>query len=445
MNSSSTVDPDTIKESRYSWVVVLVLVLVFVTAFLDRQILSLLVDPIRVDLNISDSQVGLLQGFAFALFYSFCILPAGWLCDRYNRRNLLIAGVFLWTLMTIACGLAETYTQLFLARMGVGIGEAVLSPVAYSIICDYFPRRRWPFAIGVYSIGGALGAGLAYIFGAGATSAAMSVGDTLAVPVFGELRSWQLPFIIVGVPGLAVVFLCFVIREPARALRTTVLEAPVKLCRFFGDRVRLSICYCLGIGLLNAISYANFSWIPTYFRRVHGWETSTTAIYLGVIMLVFGTAGTFSGGMVAMWLQRKYQDATLRLAMWINILLGPLCILAALVPNPWVSLLLYAPVTYIMTSFVSLGPTSIQLVSPPYLRGQVTAFGLLGVNILAISLGPSSVALLTDVVYRDDTMIAYSLATAGGGLAATSTLFLWLALPAYRRSLLAAKAWGGGI
>lgn len=420
---------------RYAWYVVFILILAYITSFLDRQILSLLVDPIRQDLGITDFQIGLLQGFAFALFYSLCILPAGWLTDRYNRRNLLVAGIFIWSLMTVACGLAKNYEQLFLARMGVGIGEAVLNPVAYSLICDYFPRRKWPAAIGVYSIGGAIGAGLAYVFGAGAASVTSALGTGEVWPLIGEVAAWQVPFLLVGAPGLIVALLCMTIAEPARGATDAVLHTSVRLWQFFRERWQLGVCYVFGIGLLNAISYANFSWIPAYFYRVHGWPTSRTAIYLGIMMLTFGTAGILSGGYGAMYLQRWFSDATLRLAMITSILLGPLCIAAALVANPWLSLALYAPVFYLMTSFVSLGPTSIQFVTPSQLRGRVTAFAMLGTNMLAISIGPASVAFVTDYVYQDDSMIDKSLAVAGAGLAVLASLFLWLGLSPYRSAL----------
>ena len=420
---------------RYPWYVVFILILVFITAFLDRQILSLLVNPIRAEIGITDFQIGLLQGLAFALFYSICILPAGWMVDRYNRRNLLVAGVFIWSLMTVACGMADNFTELFLARMGVGIGEAVLHPVAYSLICDYFPRKKWPAAIGVYSVGGGIGAGLAYVFGAAAATVTVKMGAGVDWPVVGHVAPWQMPFFVVGVPGLLVAGLCLTIAEPIRGAHEAVAQVAVRLSRFFRERWRLSICYIFGIGLLNAISYANFAWIPTYFERIHGWHTTRTAVILGIILLTFGTAGILAGGFGAAHLTRRYRDATLRLAMAISLLLAPLCVLAALVPNPWVALALYVPVFFFMTSFVSLGPTTIQLVTPAPMRGRVTAFALLGTNILAISLGPASVASVTDFVFRDDAMIHASLAISGGGLAVLSAIFLWLGLGPYRRAL----------
>ncbi len=414
---------------------VFILILAYITAFLDRLILSLLVDPIREDLNISDFQIGLLQGFAFALFYSLCILPAGWLIDRYNRRNLLLAGIFIWSMMTIACGLSKNFEQLFLARMGVGIGEAVLNPVAYSLICDYFPKKKWPAAIGVYSVGGAIGAGLAYMFGAAAATVTLTMGAGQEFPIVGYVAAWQAPFIIVGAPGLIVVLLCMTIAEPIRGIQEAIRTTGEKLLPFFRERWRLCICYCLGIGLLNAFSYANFSWIPTYFDRIHGWPTNETAIYLGILMLTFGTAGILSGGYGAIYLQKYFRDSTLRLAMFTAILLGPLSVTAALISNPWISLALYAPVFYFMTAFVSLGPTSIQLVTPTEFRGRVTAFALLGTNILAISIGPVSVATVTDYLFHDDMMVHKSLAIAAGGLALFSALFLYLGLKPYRRAL----------
>lgn len=150
----------------YAWYVVAVLLLAYTLSFIDRMILSLLVGPIRADLGISDTQMSLLMGFAFAIFYSVLGIPLGWLADRGSRRGLMVAGVAAWSVMTAICGLTRSYVGLFLARIGVGVGEATLSPAAYSLLGDYFPREKLGRAMAVYSIGVPLGSGIALVAGA---------------------------------------------------------------------------------------------------------------------------------------------------------------------------------------------------------------------------------------------------------------------------------------
>ncbi|ABQ67077.1 MULTISPECIES: MFS transporter [Sphingomonadales] len=420
------------KAARYGWYVVGVLVLAYIAAFLDRQILSLLVGPIKRDIGISDVQIGLLQGLAFAIFYSTCILPAGWLVDRFNRRNILAMALAIWCLMTIACGLSRSFPELFMARMGVGIGEAVLGPAAFSLISNYFAKDRLPLAISVYSIGGSLGAGLAYIFGAFAER--MAAPATAALPFLQGFAPWQAAFFIVAAPGFAISLLILTIREPARA-RVAGAQGGPSLRAFLSPRSRFLAHYCLGIGLLTSVSYANMAWIPAMFERTYGWATADTARWLGLMMLVFGTAGILAGGMGAIRLSRRHADATLRLAAIIALVLAPICLVAAIAGNPYLSLALYVPFTFLSTSFVSLGPTAIQLITPDALRGRVNGIALMLVNIIGISVGPLVVALLTDHLFGREAMLRWGLGIGSGLLSLTAGLCLLTGLSAYRRVL----------
>jgi MFS family permease len=420
----------------YAWYVVGVLILAYIAAFLDRQILSLLVGPIKRDIGISDVQVGLLQGLAFAIFYSTCILPAGWLVDRCNRRNLLAAALATWCLMTIACGLADSFGHLFMARMGVGIGEAVLGPVAFSLIASYFARDRLPLAISVYSIGGSLGAGLAYIFGAFAEQ--MAAPATRIFPMLEGFEPWQAAFFIVAAPGFAIALLVLTIREPVRSNSGQRLGT-MTLRGFLAPRKRFLVHYCLGIGLLTSVSYANMAWIPAMFERTYGWATADTARWLGMMMLLFGTAGILVGGMAAIWMSRRHADAALRMAATIALVLAPICLLAAIAGNPILSLGLYIPFTFLSTSFVSLGPTAIQLITPDGLRGRVNGLALMLVNIIGISVGPLFVALLTDRVFGDEAMLRWALGLGSGFLSLVAGLCLLGGLHGYREALLGAQ------
>ena len=188
--------------SIVAWYSVLVLMLMYVFSFIDRTIISLLVGPMKRDLHISDVQMGLLQGTAFALFYTFLGLPIARLSDRHNRKSIIAIGVFIWSIMACLCGLARSAGQLFLARIGVGFGEAALSPAAYSMITDSFPRAKLGSAFSVYNVGITIGAGTALLVGGLVVGAVSRPGASYVLPIFGEVHAWQLVFIVTGAPGL---------------------------------------------------------------------------------------------------------------------------------------------------------------------------------------------------------------------------------------------------
>ena len=189
--------------------------LCYTLSFVDRQILSLLVGPIKHDLRISDTQMGLLLGFAFAIFYTFAGLPIGRLVDTHGRRNLIGVGIFLWSIMTALCSAARSYWTLFLARIGVGVGEATLSPAAFSLISDYFPAEKLGLAISVYTMGIFFGSGVALAIGGTVVDSVMHM-PALHVPILGTIATWRLSFLLVGIPGILIGLLVYTVREPLR-------------------------------------------------------------------------------------------------------------------------------------------------------------------------------------------------------------------------------------
>src|SRR5882672_1891382 len=193
---------------RYAWYVVFILMVCYALSFVDRQILSLLVGPMKRDLALSDTRIGLLQGLAFALFYGLMGLPLGRLADTRNRRNVIILGVVLWSFLTGACSAARSFWSLFLARMGVGVGEATLSPSAFSLISDYFPKEKLATAMSVYSMGIFIGSGLANIVG-GAVVDAVRELPAVTLPLLGTVAPWRFTFLIVGAPGLVIALLLY--------------------------------------------------------------------------------------------------------------------------------------------------------------------------------------------------------------------------------------------
>ena len=198
-----------------AWFSVAVLVIAFIFSIADRIIIALLVDPIKTDLGLSDTDLGIMMGLAFAIFYALMGLPIGRLSDRHSRRSIIAVGIFLWSLMTAACGLARNFSELFLARVGVGVGEATLSPAAYSMIADSFPREKLGRAISVYQSGAFFGVGLALIFGGIAIRFAAGA-ESVDLPLIGTVAPWQMAFIAIGLPGILVAALMFTVKEPVR-------------------------------------------------------------------------------------------------------------------------------------------------------------------------------------------------------------------------------------
>ena len=200
----------------YGWLTVGLLTIAYVFSFIDRYVLGLLIEPIKADLGLTDTQIGLLLGPAFAIFYATMGLPLGWLADRKNRVKIVAVGIAVWSIATAASGLARNFTHLFIARMSIGVGEATLSPCAMSIISDSFPPEKRSRPIAVYTMALSVGAGFASLLGAGVLTWAKS-GGSITLPWLGELMPWQATFFIVGLPGLILSVLFFLLREPARS------------------------------------------------------------------------------------------------------------------------------------------------------------------------------------------------------------------------------------
>jgi len=426
----------------YSWYVVGILTLAYTVSFIDRQILNLLVEPIQQDLGISDTQISLLQGLAFAIFYSLMGVPIAWLADRGSRRNIIFVGMVLWCLMTAACGLSKNFIQLFLARIGVGVGEAALSPPAYSIIADYFPPHRMARATGTYAFGVYAGAGIAMLAG-GAVIGLVSGAEGVDLPLVGALKPWQLTFIVVGLPGLLVAALMLTVREPVRRSmlqRATNTEPPkpaaAELLSFLKSGRRAIIAICIGFSLIGMVIIGILSWTPTLFIRIHGWTAAEVGLSYGLILLILGTSGSVIGGVIGDWLyHRGRQDATLRTALYASLLALPFALAMPLVEDARLAVALLAPTTFLLSAPVGLSAAAIQLMTPNHLRAQVTAIYLLVVALIGTGLGPIAVAVPTDFLFRDPLAIGKSLALVVIILLPLGALSLWIGCKAFCRLL----------
>lgn len=427
-------------DPRYAWYVISVLMVAYTFSYIDRTILALLVEPVRADLGISDTQFSLLHGFAFAVFYTIMGIPLGRMADRMSRRGIIAAGIAFWSLATAACGLARNFWQLFLARVGVGVGEAALSPAAYSMIADYFPPQRLGRALSVYAIGVYIGSGAAFLIG-GAVIAAVATADNLVLPLVGEMRPWQVVFFIVGFPGVLVALWMMTIREPVRRglVAGTQSGQGVPLSRVFGfirENRATIICHFAGFSLLAMLFNAVVAWLPALFIRTHGWSAVEIGTALGLILGIFGTAGIVSGGFFGDWLTRRgYRDSALRASVIGTIVLWPCVAIAPLLPDPRWSLVLFCPVFFFSSFPFGMAAAALQLMSPNQLRGQISACYLFCVNFAGIGFGPTATALVTDFVFRDDQRVGWSIALVAGTAAPLALVLLGVGMRHYRDSL----------
>ena len=280
-----------------AWGAVALMTLAYILSFVDRQILGLLITPIKSSLQLTDTQLGLLMGPAFAIFYVSLGWPIGWLADRANRRNIIAVGVALWSIMTAMCGMSRSFGSLFLARIGVGVGEATLTPSVLSLIGDMFPKGRRARATAIYMGGVQLGTGLAYLVG-GKVSGALSKAGTVDVPVFGHIEGWQAAFLGVGLPGLLVALAIMAIREPVRqkAPDETALSLWAAL-GYLGSRWTSYLPVGLGMCAVTTAAYAG-GWSAALFQRTWQWDVATMGFWLGLAYIVFGPLGAVAGGMI---------------------------------------------------------------------------------------------------------------------------------------------------
>ncbi|WP_159982255.1 MULTISPECIES: MFS transporter [unclassified Novosphingobium] len=425
--------------SAGAWYLIFVLTLAYTVSFVDRQVLNLLIGPLKADFGLSDTRLSLLQGLAFTFAYILFSPIFGRMADTGNRKVILLGGIGLWSLGTSLCGLARSYWQLFIARMGVGGAEACLTPAAWSIIVDSFPTRLIPRAFSIFLMGPYIGGGLALIFGGLLLEAAQG-WNLSAVPYLGALKPWQVVFLVAGLPGFVIALMMLRIREPSRKLALTETKpermAIAQVWQVFVDRRDFYGNFYAGMASLVIVLYAFPAWMPAMLMRRFDASAATVGVQYGVAVLVTGSLGVLCGPVIASWLERRGRvDALMRVPMAAALLLIPVSIALALAQSYGFAMIVATLASFAYSLPMALASSALQLATPNRMRGISASIYVFVASVMGLGAAPTIVALLTDHVFADERSVGLSLSLTCAAAAAISAFFLSRALRGYRRIL----------
>lgn len=418
-----------------------VLLLAYILSFVDRNVMAVLIGPIREQFDISDFQYSLLHGFAFSMFYIVLGLPIARLADRGSRKWIITIGVLLWSLMTCLCGLAKSFFTLFLARIGVGVGEAALSPPAYSLLADLFAPEKLARAMAIYTLGITLGGGLAYIVG-GAVYQHFAASGGATLPLLGQVSAWQITFIAVGAPGFLLTVLLAFMREPSRGAQlgqpsNAVIESSLADVGLqLKTHARAYLALIGSMSMLAILGYGTMAWYPEFLMRTYGMDRATAGGQFGTIFLLAGSIGTLAGGWSVQPLARRGRsDAPLLVILACAVLWLVPALLGPLSASPTLAVIAACPIIFFLNAYFGVGITGVQLITPVSMRAQVSALMLFSTNLFGLAFGPSAVALLTDFLFGDDQALRYSLAMLPLIVCPLAAVLVWQGLAPYRRAL----------
>jgi MFS family permease len=414
------------------WTVTLILALASIVSQFDRTVVNLTVGPLKERFALDDTHFGMLQGIAFGIFYVLACVPVGRLVDRYQRRTVLAIGMGLFSLFAMGSGVARNYWQLFLTRVGVGVGEASVTPGAFSLLSDLFPPDRLARPMAGFLMSAPVGQAVAFI-GGGSLLQWLTTSPILVGPL-ANLAPWQAAFIIVGAPGLLLVPVLLLLREPARRGQGNAASLPLKeVIAVVRTRASALVPMFAGFAMVSLASYAFFIWTPALFQRSYGWNPAQIGLGFGLILLFFGTGGVYFAGWISDRLARRGKlDAPLTVAAYGFIGCGLFGALAPLMPTAGAAMALLAPAIFCSMMPYPCAGTAIQLIVPNRARGQVTALYITVTTLVGLSIGPTVVGLMTDHLFKNPADIRYSMAIVVGVAAPVMFGLLMLARTPYR-------------
>nr|EHZ7742420.1 MFS transporter [Acinetobacter baumannii] len=378
------------KTNAYAWYVVILCMLAYIFSFIDRQILALMIEPIKADLQLSDTQFSLLHGLAFSLFYAVMGLPLAYIADRFSRPKLISIGIIVWSLATATCGLSKNFIQLFLSRMAVGVGAF-------------------------------LGGGIAFLVGGYVINLLKGV-TLIEVPLLGALKAWQIAFLVVGLPGIIIGLLFILtVKDPARKGQQLNQSGQVdqvkftQCLQFIKKHAKTFACHYLGFTFYAMALYSLTSWTPAFYIRKFQLAPTETGYMLGTILLVANTLGVFCAGWLNDWFIKKgRQDAPM--------FTGVIGIVGLIIPiafftqtdQLWLSVTLLIPAMFFASFPLVISATALQMLAPNQFRARLSALFLLVSNLIGLGVGTTLVAIITDKFFGNPLMVGSSLSIVGG-------------------------------
>lgn len=418
-----------------AWTLTLLLSACLTLAYIDRAVINLLAQSIKTDLNISDTRLALLQGLAFTVSFTLATVPGGWLADRFDRRRLIALGVVAWSVMTGLCGLAQNFEMLFLARVGVGLFEAVLTPCALAMIAAALPVGPRATAMSVYHMGTVLGVGLSLILGGlllewlGSPAAPVIMG-------LGNFAAWQQTFLLLALPGFALAaVVLFFAREPRQAVETRPANAPRGLAPFMKTHGAVFIAVTAAMTLMLSAVAGATAWAPIFLVRDWGLSPGEIARTYGPISVVFGLVGTFFGGWLASRLARSGRgDASLRATLFAAVgatLFGIIVYQTDRGALGWSAL---AAITFFAPMPFGVAFAMLADLTPPEIRGRITALYVFVLNAVGHTLGPLMVGLTNDTLFKSEAALGWSLALLWAVCGGAAIVILSLAARGFRRA-----------
>ena len=411
-------------------------------SFIDRQALSLLIAPIKAEFDMSDTQVSLVIGLGFAIAYAIAGLPIGRLVDQWSRPALLSLGLTLWSVCTASCGLAGSFAQLALLRSGVGIGEATLTPTVISFLGDYFPPSKRGISFAVFAVSVYVGSGLSLVAGSAVLEALKGV-VFVTVPVLGEVRPWQLVFLIIGLPGLLAVPLVLTLAEPRRQRGVARAAVPqglsmVEVLAHYRRHWPAFLTQHAASTMMAMLFYGVSAWVPEFLRRTYAMPIATAGFSFGAVTVVAGSLGVLSGGLFSdALLKHGYTDARLRATLFAALGALPFAEAFPRAGSAGLSLALVFGMVFFTSTISTAGSTGVQELALPRMRGVAAAVYLFIFNGIGLSLGPTLFAVLTDEVFGDPAMLWRSLAFATPCIAVLAAVLSWAGLRPYRNCVAA--------
>ena len=428
-----------------AWYAVTLIAFVHMLSMLDRSIINLLVEPIKRDLQLTDTQMSLIIGFAFSGAYGLLGLPMARVADRYSRKTILVTGLAVWSVATALCGMARSFVHLFIARSIVGGAESVAGPSSMSIISDLVPEEKLPRAFAIYQLGISTGAAGALLVG-GLLVGYFATVAPVQVPLLGVAQDWQLVLLVCAVPGLMTALLFFLtVREPARRNRRSEGSAPIaEVWRFLIKNRVLFLFLFLSLGIGAIENFGLMAWRPAFYERTYGWGPQQIgpllALSLAISVPIALTTGTWLAERMS---KRGHVDAMVRVCFLTQALSAPFSVAGPLMPDPYLALACGTLASMFGLMGAPAQNAAVQMVTPNEMRATVSALYLLTISVVGTGIGPLVIALTTDYAFGDEGSLRYSMALAAAVLAPGGAFLMYLAMKPFARAVEDAREnWG---